>query len=177
MSDFTYEDVEQILAILRDADFDHLELQIGDFRLVASRDAELRGARDGVVAQPLAPTKETGETGEAGEVEQASGAGAAEAGNGAPRRQLAESARTITAPMVGTFYSAPQPGAPPFVEVGQEVGVGETVGLIEAMKMFTAVTAGVAGRVEERLVENGAFVEYGEALFVVDGGTSPEDGQ
>lgn len=169
MSDFTYEDVEQILAILRDADFDHLELQLGDFRLVASRGAELRTTRaDDIVTQPPP---------QSGVAELVSRTGAPSAGNGAAQRQFAESVRTITAPIVGTFYSAPQPGVSPFVEVGQEVGVGETVGLIEAMKMFTAVTADIAGRIEERLVENGAFVEFGQALFVVDGGTNPKDGQ
>jgi acetyl-CoA carboxylase biotin carboxyl carrier protein len=74
---------------------------------------------------------------------------------------------TITAPMIGTFYRAPSPGEPPFVEVGARVEPGTVVCIIEVMKMMNAVTAGTTGTVAEVLVENALPVEYGTPLFRV----------
>ena len=73
----------------------------------------------------------------------------------------------ITAPMIGTFYRAPSPGEPPFVDVGARVEPGTVVCIIEVMKMMNAVTAGTTGTVAEVLVENAEPVEYGTALFRV----------
>jgi oxaloacetate decarboxylase (Na+ extruding) subunit alpha len=74
----------------------------------------------------------------------------------------------IVAPMVGTFYRAPKPDAPPFVNEGDEVRTGQTVCILEAMKLFNEITSEVAGRIARVLVENGAPVEYGQPLFLVD---------
>ena len=76
-------------------------------------------------------------------------------------------ALTISAPMLGTFYRAPAPGAPPFVEVGAPVEPDTVVCLIEVMKMMNPVEAGVAGTVVEVCVGNAEFVEYGAPLFQV----------
>ncbi len=73
----------------------------------------------------------------------------------------------VTAPMVGTFYRAPSPGSKPFVEVGQTVEVGETLCIIEAMKMLNPIEADQAGTVRDILVENGNPVEYGQPLFII----------
>ncbi len=74
----------------------------------------------------------------------------------------------IVAPMVGTFYRAPKPDAPPFVAEGDDVETGQTVCVLEAMKLFNEITSEVAGRIVRILVENGAPVEYGQPLFLVD---------
>jgi acetyl-CoA carboxylase biotin carboxyl carrier protein len=74
----------------------------------------------------------------------------------------------ITAPMVGTFYRSPNPEAAPFVEEGDEVHPGQTVCIIEAMKLFNEIQAEVAGRVARVLAENGTPVEYGQPLFLID---------
>jgi len=74
----------------------------------------------------------------------------------------------ITAPMVGIFYAAPSPGAEPFVEVGSTVAPGDTLCIIEAMKMMNQIESDTAGRVAKILVENGNPVEYGQALFVIE---------
>ena len=71
----------------------------------------------------------------------------------------------VTAPMVGTLYRAPEPGAPPFVDVGTHVDVGAQLCIIEVMKLMNAVSATVAGTVAEVCVENGAAVQYGDVLF------------
>jgi acetyl-CoA carboxylase biotin carboxyl carrier protein len=74
---------------------------------------------------------------------------------------------TVTSPMVGTFYEASSPGAKPFVEIGQQVNVGDTLCIIEAMKMLNQIEADKAGTVSARLVENGQPVEFGQSLFVI----------
>ena len=75
---------------------------------------------------------------------------------------------TLKSPMVGTFYRAPSPGAPNFVEVGQAVVKGQTLCIIEAMKLLNEIESDVAGRVKAILVENGQPVEYGQPLFVIE---------
>ena len=74
----------------------------------------------------------------------------------------------ITAPMVGTFYRAPSPGAKPFVDVGQAISIGETLCLIEAMKMLNQIEADKGGVIKAILVENAQPVEFGQALFIIE---------
>jgi acetyl-CoA carboxylase biotin carboxyl carrier protein len=74
----------------------------------------------------------------------------------------------VTAPMVGTFYSGPAPGAKPFVDIGTEVKPGDTLCVIEAMKMMNQIESEFAGRVVSVLVENGNPVEFGQPLFVIE---------
>ena len=74
----------------------------------------------------------------------------------------------IKSPMVGTFYRAPAPDAPPFAEVGQDLEVGQVVCILEAMKLMNEIKSEVAGRIAEILVESGAPVEFGQPLFVVE---------
>lgn len=74
----------------------------------------------------------------------------------------------IRSPMVGTFYAAPKPGAKPFVQVGSKVQVGDTLCVIEAMKIFNQIEADKSGTVVAVLKENGDPVEYGESLFVLN---------
>jgi len=78
------------------------------------------------------------------------------------------SGHAVTSPMVGTFYRAPSPGAKAFVEVGQHVNVGDTLCIIEAMKILNQIEADKAGTVVDILVENGQPCEYGEILFVIE---------
>jgi acetyl-CoA carboxylase biotin carboxyl carrier protein len=80
----------------------------------------------------------------------------------------ASSGTEITAPMVGTYYSAAGPGAKPFVEIGSEIAVGDTLCIIEAMKMMNQIESEVAGRVVNIQIENGEPVEFGQALFIVE---------
>jgi acetyl-CoA carboxylase biotin carboxyl carrier protein len=73
----------------------------------------------------------------------------------------------VKSPMVGTFYLAPSPDSPPFVQVGQSVSVGDTLCIIEAMKIMNPIESDVAGRVTAVLANNGQPVEYGQPLFVI----------
>ena len=74
----------------------------------------------------------------------------------------------ITSPMIGTFYRAPAPDAPPFVNEGQEIDVGDVLCIIEAMKLMNEIKSEVKGRIVKILVENGQPVEYGQPLFIVE---------
>ena len=79
-----------------------------------------------------------------------------------------EGGHAVTAPMVGTYYSAPSPGSPPFVQVGDRVGEGDTLCIVEAMKMMNQIEAEVSGVIKSIRVQNGEPVEYGQILFVID---------
>jgi len=74
----------------------------------------------------------------------------------------------VVAPMVGTFYSGPSPGAKSFVDIGTEVAPGDTLCIIEAMKMMNQIESEVAGRVVSILAENGSPVEFGQPLFIIE---------
>jgi acetyl-CoA carboxylase biotin carboxyl carrier protein len=76
--------------------------------------------------------------------------------------------QAVTAPMVGTFYNAPAPGAKPFVDIGTEVKAGDVLCIIEAMKMMNQIESDKAGRIVSILVKNGDPVEFGQTLFVVE---------
>jgi acetyl-CoA carboxylase biotin carboxyl carrier protein len=94
-----------------------------------------------------------------------------------PAASVAEPAETakpvakgkeILSPMVGTFYTSPEPGAPPFAEVGQTVKSGQTLCIIEAMKLMNEIEAEYNCRIVERLVDNAEPVEFGQAIFIVE---------
>jgi len=74
----------------------------------------------------------------------------------------------ITSPMVGTFYRSPSPSAPSFVDIGDSIAIGQTVCIIEAMKLMNDLPSEISGRVVKVCVENGTTVEYGQPLFMVD---------
>jgi acetyl-CoA carboxylase biotin carboxyl carrier protein len=104
-----------------------------------------------VAAAPAAPTPATlaAEAAAAAEAEAAAG-------------------HVVKSPMVGTFYRSPSPGAPAFIEQGAVVKAGDTLCIIEAMKLLNEIEADVGGTVKKILVENGQPVEYGQALFVIE---------
>ncbi len=79
-----------------------------------------------------------------------------------------EDGHIVTAPMVGTFYSATSPGSPPFVQVGDQVNPGDTLCILEAMKMMNQIEAEVSGTIKSIRVQNGDPVEYAQILFVID---------
>lgn len=84
-----------------------------------------------------------------------------------PAQAAEPDGKMIKAPMVGTFYRSSAPGAKPFVEIGQAVKAGDTVCIIEAMKLLNEIEADVDGVIKEVLVENGQPVEYGQPLFIL----------
>ena len=86
----------------------------------------------------------------------------------APAPEAEETGHVVRSPMVGTFYESPAPGAKAFVQVGQQVNVGDTLCIVEAMKMMNQIEADVAGTVKKVLVENEAPVEFDQPLFIIE---------
>ncbi len=142
-------DLDQIRAVIQiaseAADIAELEVQSPTLRISVKKAAAARPAAASLPAAPPA------------------GAPAAPPAPAEPDHLVA-----ITAPMVGTFYRAPSPDAPPFVSEGDLVEPGQTVCIIEAMKLFNEIQSEVRGRVARILVENAAPVEYGQTLMLVD---------
>ncbi len=97
----------------------------------------------------------------------ASAAPPAAAAPAVPASPAAPEGHIVKSPMVGSFYRCPSPGAKAFVEVGQTVNEGETVCIIEAMKLLNEIEADKSGTIKAILVENGQAVEYGQPLFVI----------
>ena len=93
---------------------------------------------------------------------------AAAAAAPAPAAEPEEEGFRVTTPMVGTYYSAPSPGSPDFVQIGDRVNAGDTLCIVEAMKMMNQIEAEVAGTIKSIRAQNGDPVEYGQILFVID---------
>ena len=153
-------DVREILRLIDDSKLDELRIETPEFKLHV-----LRGGRAAPPEQPPAAANE-GQPAAPPE-ERAERPPEATAPAAVPAA-AANGARTIEAPMLGTFYRAEAPGATPFVEVGSEVEPGTVVCLIEVMKMMNSIQAGVAGTIVEVCAENAQLVEYGDPLFRVE---------
>jgi acetyl-CoA carboxylase biotin carboxyl carrier protein len=153
-----HDQLHKLLALLGDSDIQELKLEGDDFRLEVRRN--LPGAAP--VAMIQAPA--------AVAMPPVAAAPAASAAPSAPP-PAAPAARSdlleITAPMVATFYRSPAPGEAPFVEVGSRISTGQTVCILEAMKLMNELEAEVSGEVVEILVENGTPVEFGQVLMRV----------
>lgn len=117
-------------------------------------------------AVPPPPSGQAGgAAGAAGEAAEATGEAPAGAGE-----EAAEDLFEVESPMVGTFYRAPAPDAPPYVEVGDRVSTGQTLCILEAMKLMNELESEVAGEIREICVQNAEPVEYGQVLFRIDTG-------
>lgn len=157
------DEVSQILDLIEKSDFDLLQLEVGNLKLTVSKKGYQPSAAK--IPSPSPDSAASRQT----PVEAESKDGGAEKGPPETGGKTAarEGTVPIPAPMVGTFYTAPEPGAPSFVGEGSSVDEDTTVGLIEVMKVFNAVKSGVKGTVAELCVQNGQFVEYGQTLFLV----------
>jgi len=166
----TYEDLLQIVELIKSSpQFSEFHLKIGDIELDLRRRGEPRPAPAAEGGTPQAVQRISHVGGreplvDAGAPARASAATAAPAVSG---QAWPEGSIVLRSPMVGTFYRAPEPGAPPFAEVGQEVALGTTVCIIEVMKLMNSIPAGVSGVVTHVLVEDAAAVEYGQPLIVL----------
>jgi acetyl-CoA carboxylase biotin carboxyl carrier protein len=150
--------IKKLIELLEESNFTEIEIHEGEESVRISRKSET------MPAPPFIPAYASGVYAPMPSAAQlpATGQDAAPAvDNSAPLGHV------VTSPMVGTFYEAPSPGAKPFVEVGQQVDVGDTLCIIEAMKMLNQIEADKAGKITARLVENGQPVEFGQDLFVI----------
>ena len=159
----TRDDVRVLLDAFEGSTWQEMTVEVGGDRIHVSR----RESAEHVPAPPRtsnghapAPALEphVGEPAPAAALSQPVGAGP-----GTP----AATGTPVVSPSVGLFWRAPSPDSPPFVEVGSPVAPGDTIGIIEVMKLMTPVAAGWAGTVSAVLAENGAMVEHGQALVLI----------
>lgn len=152
----TGKDVVEIARLLDESRFSELRLEVGEFRLRIRREGAGRSADDaGEDAPPPAREPVPSATPVEARAEPPI-AGAAQAGE-----------VDVPAPLLGTFYHAPRPGDPPFVQVGQTITEDSVIGIIEVMKLMNSVRAGVAGTVVALLADNAAAIEAGQPLIRV----------
>ena len=156
------DDVLHILKLIDESKFDYFQLEVGELKITVSKGdpIPLAGAAPQPVAVNAAPSA-------AAVAAKPAASPAAPAAQPAKPAAFPEGMVAITAPLLGTFYVAPEPGAPPFVQVGQQITEDTTCGLIEVMKVFNSVRATVKGTIVEVAAQNGQFVEFGQTLFIV----------
>ncbi|MFO7277809.1 MAG: biotin/lipoyl-containing protein [Pseudomonadota bacterium] len=155
----TDEDVQEILRLLDASSFDELRLETDRFRLVLRRSKTDQGGWTQEKQTLSAPNPiDVGDSAGAESESSAPGKPAAQA-------EAREGTLEVRAPLVGTFYRAPKPGAPPFVEVGTRVAPDTVVGIVETMKLMNSVYAGAHGTVIEICAADAEFVEQGHVLM------------
>ena len=154
----TAKDVAEITRLLEASEFDELTLEFDGLKLSVRRNGAAGGAFPGEEARTPAqrPVEPPAHDASAAAPVSASVADAAE-----------PAARDVAAPLLGTFYRAPKPGAPPFIDIGSVVEEQTIIGIIEVMKLMNTVRAGVRGTVLEILAHDGVLVEYGQTLVRV----------
>jgi len=145
----TAADVAEIMRLVEQSGFDELNLEIDGTKISLRRGAGAAPAA--AVTTTAAPTT----------------AGSSVTDTRAPQAPTDPHSEALPAPLLGTFYRAPKPGAPPFVEVGMQVSEDTIVGIIEVMKLMNTVRAGMRGTVTDILAVDGALVEFGETLMRV----------
>ena len=169
----THDDVLAILKIIDESPYDEVRLEMGDLKLHVRR----RG--DGASLEPAPPLSQPAQSPAPSGTESPSAVQTrSSSAVPSPRLQapadhaaqppLAEGLVAVRAPMLGTFYRASAPGEPPFVQVGDKVSADDTVCLVEVMKLFNSVKAGVAGTVVKIAVENGSMVEHGQTMILIE---------
>ncbi len=152
--------IKKLIELLEESGIAEIEIKEGEEALRISRmpsgNAAVSHALPHVGGLPLAaPLPAAGKAGTAAPTE-------------SPASKLKSTEHVITAPMVGTFYASPSPGAKPFIEIGDEIKPGQVLCIIEAMKMMNQIEADRAGRVTSIMARNGDPVEFGQPLFVVE---------
>jgi acetyl-CoA carboxylase biotin carboxyl carrier protein len=155
---FSHEEVQRLIQLLDSSHFDELHLEAEGVKLSLRRNgATFAAATELIASAPRPPTAPAPNL-----VPSPAHVSALQAQTGATAGLL-----EIRAPMLGTFYSAPKPGAAPFVAVGARVGTDSVVAVIEVMKLMNSISAGVEGDVVEILVRDGELVEFDQVLMRV----------
>jgi acetyl-CoA carboxylase biotin carboxyl carrier protein len=154
--------IKKMIELLEKSGIAEIEIREGEETLRIARSVPGQPAYVTTLAQP-APAAAPAALVAAGPAASAAGSLSSEAGGG---RSIAEE-HIVAAPMVGTFYAAPSQGAKAFVDLGDEVEVGQVLCIIEAMKMMNQIESEQAGTIKAVLVKNGEPVEFGQPLFII----------
>lgn len=147
-------EIKEIIALMNENDLNEIEIERDGLKLKLKK-----SSLEAAVAMPGTPVQYN-----LGKIPSPQTTQAPVPAGDSPKKNETE----IKSPMVGTFYRAPSPEAPSFLEVGQTVEVGQVVCIVEAMKLMNEIKSEVRGKVKEVVVENGEPVEFGQTLFVVE---------
>ncbi len=147
-----FEEIRKVIALLEEKDLSAFELEIEGFKIKISRNVAAAAAAAPAYAAPAAP---------------AAMAGDVSTPPAAPAVPVDGTLQFVTSPMVGTFYRAPDPTAAPFVDVGDTVKKGQTLCIVEAMKLMNEIESDVDGTIVEVFVDNARPVEFGQKLFAI----------
>ena len=160
--------IKKLIELLEESGVSEIEIREGEESVRIARNAPTEAQAGGGRAQAVAhvPASATTPAPTSASMRSASARASAESAAAAPLPS--EDGHVVTAPMVGTYYNAPAPGAKQFVEIGDEVEVGQVLCTIEAMKMMNQIESDVAGRIRAALVKNGEPVEFGQPLFIIE---------
>jgi acetyl-CoA carboxylase biotin carboxyl carrier protein len=159
-------ELKELIEFLIEKDIAEFELERGDVKVKVKRAGEqtvVHAHPDPrfFAVPPAAPAVDLG----AGPVAATPSSNASAPAPAAPPAE--EGLHTVKSPIVGTFYEAPSPGAPPFAKVGDTIEVGQVLCIVEAMKLLNEIESDVAGEVVKKLASNGQPIEYGQELFVI----------
>ena len=147
--------IKKLIELIQDSDIAEIEIHEGEESVRVSRTTSAVQAAPVAIAAPAAAPA-------------ALAAPAPAATDGDDDDNDVIDGHAVTSPMVGTFYRAASPGAKPFAEVGQSVNAGDTLCIIEAMKILNQIESDKAGKITKILVENGQPVEYNQPLFIIE---------
>ena len=154
-----HEELHRLLATLAESDIEEFRLEGEDFYLEVKRN--FGNSSDSIVSQKKTASEEIDSLPPQRKIEATTAPSTPPPSVPGSRSDLVE----VTAPMVGTFYRAPGPEEPPFVDIGSRISVGQAVCILEAMKLMNELESEVSGEVVEILVENGTPVEFGQVLM------------
>jgi acetyl-CoA carboxylase biotin carboxyl carrier protein len=157
-------ELKELIEFLIEKDIAEFELERGDVKVKIKRAGEhgvQARAEMPFVAVPAVPAVPIAAS------PQATGAPASAAVPAAAEPLVEEKLHILKSPIVGTFYEAPSPGAPPFVKIGDTVEVGQVLCILEAMKLLNEIECDVAGEIVKKMASNGQPIEYGQGLFAI----------
>jgi len=150
-SKIDYKEINKIIMLMEEKNLSHFEIEVEGVKIKISRNISSSES------QPLPPVQPSPNLEEREVLEPQE----------APSENKKNNLHYITSPMVGTFFQAPDPSSPPFVEVGEEVKKNQVLCIIEAMKLMNEIESDVEGILKETYVENGKAIEYGQKLFAI----------
>jgi acetyl-CoA carboxylase biotin carboxyl carrier protein len=155
-----HKELKELIDFLIERDIAEFELERGDVKVRIKRGVAVQAVSVVQTAPVVAPTPFVSQPAQAASTSAASAQPSSGDASG-------ETLHIVKSPIVGTFYEAPSPGAPPFLKPGDNVSAGQVVCIIEAMKLMNEIESDVTGEVVKRLVNNNQPVEYGQPLFAI----------
>lgn len=160
------EQIEKIIDLIADSDVDEVAIEEGEFKIKVKKNTEVEQQTPSVPVQYQVPQQPAPQAAQQPAQPQPTGGGQTEAADEESQEEV--SGDIVESPIVGTFYRAPSPDDDPFVNVGDQVEKGQTICIVEAMKIMNEIESEYSGEVKKILVDDAEAVEFEQPLFVID---------